>query len=310
MTTDRLFASETEKRAWLALLVLAALLRVAALGARPFHHDESIHAWAANRLVTEGNYKYDPVYHGPVQYYMVGLAIRIHGLFANPRAMTPGEADAATRLPAALGGVALVALALLLRPRFGSTAALVAGVLLAVSPNLLYYSRFCREDVWSLLGTAGAFLFLDAWVRSERLRDLALASLFLSVAFASKENFYVLGALMVPAVLASWAEPGRGLDIWNRLRRLIDFLEKHGVAVAAALLLFFNVSILLYTVFLHHPESGNPVVDAISYNFRPVVARDCVGDRALAPHEGSLFDMQQKYADVLERDAIIAALSQ
>jgi len=265
MTSDRFFASETEKRAWLTLLLLAALLRVVALGARPYHHDESIHAWAANRLVNEGNYKYDPVYHGPVQYYMVGLAIRIHGLFANPRAMTPGEADAAARLPAALGGVALVALALLLRPRFGATAALVAGALLAVSPNLLYYSRFCREDVWSLLGTAGALLFLDAWVRSERLRDLALASLFLSIAFASKENFYVLGALLVPAVLASWAEPGRGLDVWNRLRRLIDFLEKHGVAVAAALLLFFNVSILLYTVFLHHPESGNPVVEAISY---------------------------------------------
>ena len=50
------------------------------------------------------------------------------------------------------------------------------------------------------------------------------------------------------------------------------------------------------------------VVDAISYNFRPIVARDCVGDRALGPHESSLFDMQQKYADVLERDEIIAAL--
>jgi maleamate amidohydrolase len=51
------------------------------------------------------------------------------------------------------------------------------------------------------------------------------------------------------------------------------------------------------------------VVDALSYNFRPIVARDCVGDRAPGPHEASLFDMQQKYADVLERDEIIAALS-
>lgn len=52
------------------------------------------------------------------------------------------------------------------------------------------------------------------------------------------------------------------------------------------------------------------VVDAISYNFRPIVARDCVGDRAIGPHEANLFDMQQKYADVLERDAIIAALEE
>jgi maleamate amidohydrolase len=51
------------------------------------------------------------------------------------------------------------------------------------------------------------------------------------------------------------------------------------------------------------------VVDAISWNFRPIVARDCVGDRAPAPHEASLFDLQQKYADVLDRDAIVAALA-
>lgn len=50
------------------------------------------------------------------------------------------------------------------------------------------------------------------------------------------------------------------------------------------------------------------VVDSASYNFRTVVVRDCVGDRALAPHEANLFDMEQKYADVLERDHIIAAL--
>lgn len=52
------------------------------------------------------------------------------------------------------------------------------------------------------------------------------------------------------------------------------------------------------------------VIDASAHNFRPVVARDCVGDRALAPHEANLFDMAQKYADVLDRDEIIKELSQ
>lgn len=51
------------------------------------------------------------------------------------------------------------------------------------------------------------------------------------------------------------------------------------------------------------------VVDAVSHNIRPIVARDCVGDRAMGPHEANLFDMQQKYADVMERDEIIEALS-
>ena len=47
------------------------------------------------------------------------------------------------------------------------------------------------------------------------------------------------------------------------------------------------------------------VVDAMSHNFRPVVVRECVGDRALAPHEASLFDMAQKYADVVSLEAAL-----
>ena len=50
------------------------------------------------------------------------------------------------------------------------------------------------------------------------------------------------------------------------------------------------------------------VVDSMSYNFRTVVATDCVGDRALGPHEANLFDMQQKYADCVTADEIIAVL--
>jgi maleamate amidohydrolase len=50
------------------------------------------------------------------------------------------------------------------------------------------------------------------------------------------------------------------------------------------------------------------VVDAMSHNFRTIVARDCVGDRSLAAHEANLFDMEQKYADLLDAGAIIAAL--
>ena len=41
------------------------------------------------------------------------------------------------------------------------------------------------------------------------------------------------------------------------------------------------------------------VIDAISYNFRTTVVTDCCGDRALGPHEANLFDMGQKYADLM-----------
>jgi maleamate amidohydrolase len=51
------------------------------------------------------------------------------------------------------------------------------------------------------------------------------------------------------------------------------------------------------------------VVDAISYNFRPVVVSDCVGDRASGPHEANLFDIGQKYADLIERNEAVKWLS-
>ncbi|WP_203069782.1 isochorismatase family protein [Falsiroseomonas ponticola] len=49
------------------------------------------------------------------------------------------------------------------------------------------------------------------------------------------------------------------------------------------------------------------VVDSLQHNFRTVVATDCVGDRAIGPHEANLFDMGQKYADLMTRAQIEAA---
>ena len=49
--------------------------------------------------------------------------------------------------------------------------------------------------------------------------------------------------------------------------------------------------------------------DAMSHGFRPLVLSDCVGDRAIAPHDANLFDMAQKYAMVMTRDEALAALA-
>lgn len=48
------------------------------------------------------------------------------------------------------------------------------------------------------------------------------------------------------------------------------------------------------------------VVDAMNFGFRPIVVEDCVGDRAIGPHEANLFDMRQKYADVMPLDSLLA----
>ncbi len=50
------------------------------------------------------------------------------------------------------------------------------------------------------------------------------------------------------------------------------------------------------------------VVDAMGMGFRPIVPRECVGDRAEGPHKANLFDMDQKYADVMSLDEVILEL--
>ncbi len=49
------------------------------------------------------------------------------------------------------------------------------------------------------------------------------------------------------------------------------------------------------------------VVDSVAHNLRTIVPTDCVGDRALAPHEANLFDMGQKYADLMTLPELMAA---
>jgi maleamate amidohydrolase len=50
------------------------------------------------------------------------------------------------------------------------------------------------------------------------------------------------------------------------------------------------------------------VVDAMSHGFRPLVISDCVGDRAIGPHDANLFDMQQKYAAVMTLDEALSSI--
>lgn len=48
------------------------------------------------------------------------------------------------------------------------------------------------------------------------------------------------------------------------------------------------------------------VVDAMCFGFIPVVATDCVGDRSVQQHDSNLFDMQQKYAELIDFERIKA----
>jgi len=47
-------------------------------------------------------------------------------------------------------------------------------------------------------------------------------------------------------------------------------------------------------------------IDLLQYGFPTIVPRECVGDRAQAPHEANLFDIQAKYADVVGLEDALA----
>lgn len=50
------------------------------------------------------------------------------------------------------------------------------------------------------------------------------------------------------------------------------------------------------------------VIDASAHGLRPIVVEECVGDRAEEPHRANLFDMDQKYADVVPLSDVLHRL--
>jgi nicotinamidase-related amidase len=49
-------------------------------------------------------------------------------------------------------------------------------------------------------------------------------------------------------------------------------------------------------------------IDLLQYGWPAIVPRECVGDRAQAPHDANLFDIHAKYADVVSLDEALAYL--
>lgn len=91
------------------------------------------------------------------------------------------------------------------------------------------------------------------------------------------------------------------------------FRKKHASAFfgtdLAAWLAFRRVDTLLIAGCTTSGCVRASVIDASAHNVRPIVVTDCVGDRALGPHEANLFDMGQKYADLMSMAELTAAVT-
>lgn len=182
----RLPAVRWELLIFAAVLALAATLRFWDLGSRTFHGDEAIHAGFAWQLADGRGYIHNPLTHGPFQF--IGTAL-VFVLF--------GDSDYTARVLPALFGTALVGLPFLLRGYLGRAGAIVTALLLAVSPTLLYFSRFAREDIYVAFFTLGLFVCVWRYLQQPRRLYLYLIAALMALTFATKEVAYIIAAMLL-----------------------------------------------------------------------------------------------------------------
>ena len=202
-------AWDWEKTAWLALLIVAAVIRLVALDNRTASHDESEHAWFAYNLYAGKGYEHSPVYHGPFIYHLMALFYLIFG-----------ASDVTARVPTALFGLGIVGLMWFMRRWLGKYGAYLAAVLITFSPVLLHYSRHTRHDIyelfWAVVLIIAVFRYLETG-SNKGARWLYLTAAALSLALASKEDAFIhgaaLGGFLLLIVAFRWVGARLGADI-------------------------------------------------------------------------------------------------
>jgi uncharacterized protein (TIGR03663 family) len=149
------------------------------------HHDESLDAWFSWQIAHGEPYSYDPAYHGPLRFYFTAGSFHLLG-----------ESEATARLLAATCGIGLVALTGSLRRWLGDRGSLAAAAFLAVSPSMLYFSRFGREDMPFALIELGLLAAVASWMTRPARWHPPLAGALLGAMFAVKETSFIVAAVM------------------------------------------------------------------------------------------------------------------
>jgi len=182
----------------LCILGLSAILMFAKLGERPLHHDEGIHAVFAHKIYKDfNNYGgYDPTYHGPFLYYSNALVYHIFG-----------ATDFTARLLPALFGLGLVALVYTFSDRLGRGPSIIIAGMIAISPIMVYFSRFIRNDIYIAVFSVLAVLGVLKYAKTRRGIYMYVASASLALAFCTKENTYIHVFIFVSFV-ALWLAAG------------------------------------------------------------------------------------------------------
>lgn len=218
---------------FILIFILALALRFAFLDLKLLHHDEAVHAWFSYQLLTKGTYAYDPMYHGPFLYYVTA------GMFA-----LLGDSDLVARLLPALFGALLIPLVYAIY-RLGyldRKQTLIAALFIAISPNLVYFSRFLRHDIFQLFFTLLILVALLAYLNKGQLRYALIAGLAVGCGMSLKEDmpiFLVILALF--ALILLWKQQLRLPPTWKR-------------DAAAGILVAVGIMVIFYSSFGNHFE--------------------------------------------------------
>ncbi len=177
------------------LIGVAALLRLWDLPLAPFHNDEGVNGWFTSQLLRTGTWAYDPAnYHGPTLFYATALSGLLVGL-----------GDISMRLVPAVFGLAMLGLVLLAGRWIGRAGAIAAVALLAVSPGMVFFSRYVIHEMLLVFFTLAFVLAAARWWETGRARFLLGAAAALAAMFATKETAIItvvtlaLAAGCVPA---------------------------------------------------------------------------------------------------------------
>jgi uncharacterized protein (TIGR03663 family) len=173
----------TFERIFLLILIIAFFVRFWQLDLKLFHHDEAIHAWFSYNLLTQGAWAYDPSYHGPFLYFVTA------GMFS-----LLGDSDLVARILPALFGFLLIPLTYCIW-RIGyidKKQTLLVALFLAISPDMVYFSRFLRHDIFMLFFTFLLLVAILYYFEYGRTRFAILGAIAAAGALCCKEEMPVI----------------------------------------------------------------------------------------------------------------------
>src|SRR5947209_15372789 len=144
-------------------------MRYPQLALRPMHNDEAVNAVNFTRPLWEkGVYVYDPnEYHGPTLHFAA-----LPFLWLSPARDFSQVTERTLRLVPLFFGVVLIVLLWWLRDALGGAAMLWAGLLTALSPAMVFYSRYYIHEMLLVCFT---MLVLVAGCRYYRRRQVTWA---------------------------------------------------------------------------------------------------------------------------------------